>query len=59
MLAIFQKRPCLPNDLTIMHLERKLKRYDRKIKKPNAPESDYITRERVVSQLAEAKKYLC
>ena len=59
MLALLKKRPCLPNDLTIHHLEMKLKRYDRRTQKPNAKESDYITRDRVALQLVEARAYLC
>ena len=59
MLALLKKRPCLPNDLTIRHLEMKLKRYDRRTQKPNAKESDYITRDRVALQLVEARAYLC
>jgi len=59
MLAILRQRPCLPNDLTIRHLEMKLKRYERRIQKPNAKNSDYLTRDRVALQLAEARSYLC
>ena len=59
VLSILKKRPCLPGNLTIMHLESKLKRYERKTQKPNAAQSDYITRHRVAVQLAEAKTYLC
>ena len=59
MLAILKKRPCLPNDLTIRHLEMKLKRYERRTQKPNAKNSDYITRDRISLQLAEARAYLC
>ena len=59
MLALLKKRPCLPNDLTIRHLEMKIKRYDRRTQKPNAKESDYITRDRVALQLVEARAYLC
>ena len=59
MLALFNNRPCLANDLTIRHLERKLKRFDKRIKKPAATQSDYITRDRLALQLAEARSYLC
>jgi len=59
MLSVLKTRPCLPADLTIMHLERKLKRYERRTQKPNAKQSDYITRDRIISQLSEAKTYLC
>jgi len=59
MLAILNQRPCLPNDLTIRHLEMKLKRYERRTQKPNAKESDYITRDRLAHQLTEARSYLC
>jgi len=59
MLAILKQRPCLPNDLTIRHLEMKLKRYERRTQKPNAKHSDYITRDRVALQLVEARAYLC
>jgi len=59
MLAILKQRPCLPNDLTIRHLEMKLKRYERRTQKPNAKESDYVTRDRVALQLVEARAYLC
>jgi len=59
MLDILNRRPCLPNDLTIRHLEMKLKRYERRTQKPNAKNSDYITRDRVALQLTEARAYLC
>ena len=59
MLSILKKRPCLPADLTIKHLERKLMRYERRTQKPHAKASDYATRDRVAIQLAEAKTYLC
>ena len=59
MLALLRQRPCLPNDLTIRHLEMKLKRYERRIQNPNAKNSDYLTRDRVALQLAEARSYLC
>ena len=59
MLSAFTKKPCLATDLTIRHLERKLRRYDRKIQKSSAKPSDYTTRERVQIQLAEARSYLC
>jgi len=59
MLALLKQRPCLPNDLTIRHLEMKLKRYERRTQKPNAKHSDYITRDRVAHQLDEARAYLC
>ena len=59
MLSVLKSRPCLPSDLTIRHLERKLKRYERRTQKPNAKASDYATLERVSVQLAEAKTYLC
>lgn len=59
MLSLLNKRPCLPGNLTIMHLERKLRRYERKAQKPNADHSDYTTRDRLAVQLAEAKTYLC
>ena len=59
ILTLLKRRPCLPNDLTIRHLEMKLKRYERRIAKPNAKQSDYITRDRVAHQLREARAYLC
>lgn len=59
MLSVLKKRPCLPVDLSILHLERKLKRYEQKTQRPNAKENDYITRDRIAIQLAEAKTYLC
>ena len=59
MLAILRKRTCSPNDLTIRHLERKLKRYERRVHRSNAKPSDYLTYDRLVVQLAEAKMYLC
>ncbi|MDB2439347.1 hypothetical protein N9W89_11580 [Hellea sp.] len=59
MLAILNKRPCLPHDLTIGHLERKLQRFERRTQKPNARDSDYVTRDRIAQQLAEARTYLC
>lgn len=59
MLAILNTRPCLANDLTIRHLERKLKRFEQRIRKPSATQSDYITRDRLALQLAEARTYLC
>ena len=59
MLSLFQKRPCASSDLTIMHLERKLKRYERRSQRPNATQSDHNTRQRLAVQLAEAQTYLC
>lgn len=59
MLSVLKSRPCLPADLTIRHLELKLKRYERRTQKPNAKPSDYATRDRVATQLAEARTYLC
>lgn len=59
MLSLFTKRPCVSSDLTIMHLERKLKRYERRTQRPNAKQSDHITRDRLAVQLAEAQTYLC
>ena len=59
MLAFLQNRPCLSNELSLRHLEVKLKRYERRTQKPNAKHSDYITRDRLAVQLAEARAYLC
>ena len=59
MLTLLNKRPCLTSDLTIRHLERKLKRFDKRIQKDTATQSDYITRDRLASQLSEARTYLC
>ena len=59
MLALLKQRPCMASDMTIMHLERKLKRYECRTKRSNASPSDYITRDRVAIQLAEARTYLC
>ena len=59
MLSLFTKRPCVTSDLTIMHLERKLKRYERRTQRPNAKQSDHNTRRRLAVQLAEAQTYLC
>jgi len=52
MLAFLQNRPCASNELSLRHLEVKLKRYERRTQKPNAKHSDYI-------KLAEARPYLC
>ena len=51
------KRPT-PNDITIWHLSRKLKRLDKRIRRPNAKPSDYAQRDRVAAQLDDAKKFL-
>lgn len=59
VLSILNKRPCIPGDLSIMYLETRLKRLERKTQKPNATKSDYIARDRVAIQLNEAKSYLC
>ncbi len=59
MLSVLKRRPCLPADLSILHLERKLKRYEQKTQRPNAKPNDYITRDRLAIQLVEAKTYLC
>lgn len=59
MLAVLRKGPCLSNDLTIRHLEMKLKHYESRTQKPNAKNSDYVTRDRVALQLVEARAYLC
>jgi len=59
MLALLNNRPCLSNSLTIRHLERKLKRFEKITQKPTATQSDYITRDRLALQLVEARTYLC
>ncbi len=59
MLRLFNARPCFPQDLTIMHLQRKLNRLDSRIKKTTATQADYINRERIAVQLDDAKAYLC
>ncbi len=59
MLALLKQRPCMASDMTIMHLERKLKRYECRTKRSNAKPSDYTTRDRIATQLAEARTYLC
>lgn len=59
MFKLLKTRPCLPHDLTIRHLERKLKRYERRVQKTDARQSDYVTRDRVAIQLEEARAYLC
>jgi len=59
MLALLNNNPCLTNDLTIRHLERKLRRFNKRTRKDNAAQSDYITRDRLATQLAEARTYLC
>jgi len=59
MLKLFNARPCFSTDLTIMHLQRKLNRLDSRIQKTTATQADYINRERVAFQLADARAYLC
>jgi len=59
MLALFKNRPCVASDLTIRHLERKLKNFEKRIQKDSATQSDYITRDRLALQLVEARTYLC
>ena len=59
MLKLFNARPCFSSDLTIKHLQRKLKRLDTRIQKTSATQADYINRERVAVQLNDAKAYLC
>lgn len=59
MLSILFPRKCFNAELTISHLERRLDRLERRTQKTNAKQSDYIARDRVAIQLAEAKTYLC
>ncbi len=59
MLKLLNARPCFPQDLTIMHLQRKLNRLDTRIQKTTATQADYVNRDRVATQLADAKAYLC
>ena len=59
MLFSLKNKPCSPMDLTVFHLTRKLKKLDRRIQKDSARAQDYINRERVMTQLVEAKRYLC
>jgi len=59
MLSLLKKRPCMPQDITINHLTRKLTRLDRRIQSAKARPIDYVNRDRVARQLVEAKTYLC
>jgi len=59
MQNLFKPKPCLPNDLTIRYLTRRLKRLNRRIQRTNASPQDYINRDRVALQLDEARQYLC
>lgn len=59
MKNLFTNKPCLPNDLTILYLSKRLKRLNRRTQKANASDQDYINRDRVAQQLAEAQNYLC
>jgi len=59
MLALLKKRPCNSHDITIRHLERKLRRLNKRVESTYAMPSDYNSRDRVATQLAEAKAYLC
>ena len=59
MLLPFKNMPCSPMDITVKHLSRKLKKLDKRIQKDSARPQDYVNRERVVTQLVEAKRYLC
>lgn len=53
----FLDKPRPRQGLTIWHLQRKLKRLDARIAKPNAKASDYMQRERVLAQLKDAQKF--
>ncbi len=59
MLSTFLKTPCFSNDITIQYLTRRLRRLDRRIERSNAKPEDYVNRDRVAIQLAEAREYLC
>ena len=59
MLLPFKKMPCSPMDITVMHLTCKLNKLDNRIQKDSARPQDYVNRERVITQLTEAKRYLC
>lgn len=59
MLNLLKTKPCLPHDITIIHLTAKLKRLNRRIQRANARPVDYVNRDRVARQLVEAKQYLC
>ena len=53
----FLDKPRPQQGLTIWHLQRKLKRLDSRIAKPNAKASDYMQRERVSAQLKDVQKF--
>ena len=59
MFTILKTRPCAANDPTIRHLELKLMRFNKGVQRPTATQTDYLTRERIAVQLAEARAYLC
>ena len=59
MFAVLKTAPCQADDLTVRHLELKLKRFVRRTQRANATHTDYLTRDRLATQLAEARTYLC
>ncbi len=59
MFIPLKSKPCSAMDITVFHLSRKLKKLDRRIQKDSAKTHDYTNRERVITQLNEAKRYLC
>lgn len=46
------------SDMTIWYLSQRLRRLERRTRRPNAKQTDYMQRDRVAAQLEEAKKYL-
>ena len=58
MLDQFENNTSNANDITLRHLETKLKRFETRIQQPTATKSDYFTYDRLTTQLAEARTYL-
>ena len=58
MLNQFENDQGQTHDITIRHLEGKLKRFETRIQQASATQADYFTYDRLTTQLAEARTYL-
>jgi hypothetical protein len=54
----FLDKSSTTKDMTVWYLSQRLKRLERRTRRPNAKQIDYMQRDRVAAQLEEAQKYL-
>lgn len=58
MLDQYENNSGVTYDITVRHLEAKLKHYETRIQQASAAQSDYFTYDRLTTQLADARTYL-